>query len=70
MGITRARQTLAMTLAGKRRQFGETINCDPSRFLAELPAEDLAWQGGEASDEQANEERGQETLAGLMSMFN
>ena len=70
VGITRARETLAMTLAGKRRQFGEMINCEPSRFLGELPAEDLAWQGGDSSDEQANEERGQETLAGLMSMFN
>ena len=33
VGITRARETLAMTLAGKRRQFGEMINCEPSRFL-------------------------------------
>ena len=37
VGITRAQQTLAMTLATKRRQFGETINCRPSRFIAELP---------------------------------
>ena len=27
VGITRAQQTLAMTMAAKRRQFGETINC-------------------------------------------
>jgi ATP-dependent DNA helicase Rep len=70
VGITRARETLAMTMAGKRRQFGETINCEPSRFIEELPQDDLAWQGGDANDEQANEERGQETLAGLMSMFS
>ncbi|MDH5172875.1 MAG: UvrD-helicase domain-containing protein, partial [Gammaproteobacteria bacterium] len=37
VGITRAQQTLTMTLALKRRQFGETVNCEPSRFLAELP---------------------------------
>ena len=69
VGITRARETLAMTMASKRRQFGETINCEPSRFIEELPQDDLTFQGGDMDDEQANEERGQETLAGLMSMF-
>ncbi|MEP5567109.1 MAG: DNA helicase Rep [Halioglobus sp.] len=69
VGITRAQQTLAMTMATKRRQFGETINCEPSRFIEELPQEDLTWQGGDAKDEQANEERAQETLAGLRGLF-
>ncbi len=69
VAITRARETLALTMASKRRQFGETINCDPSRFIEELPAEDLQWQGADVNDEQANEERGQETLAGLMDLF-
>jgi len=70
VGITRARQTLAMTLAGKRRQFGETINCKPSRFIDELPQDDLSFQGGGREDAKANEERGQETLAGLKSLFS
>ena len=69
VGITRARQTLSMTMARKRRQFGETINCEPSRFIEELPADDLQWQGGEEDTAQANEERGQETLASLKSLF-
>jgi len=69
VGITRARETLAMTLALKRRQFGETINCEPSRFIAELPQDDLQWQGGGTDTEEANEERGQETLAGLKNLF-
>jgi ATP-dependent DNA helicase Rep len=69
VGITRAQETLAMTLALKRRQFGETINCEPSRFIAELPQDDLQWQGGGADTEEANEERGQETLAGLKNLF-
>ncbi len=70
VGITRARQTLAMTMARKRRQFGETINCEPSRFLDELPAEDLRWQGREDEDSaEANQQRGMETLAGLKSLL-
>jgi ATP-dependent DNA helicase Rep len=69
VGITRARQTLSMTMARKRRQFGETINCEPSRFIEELPADDLQWQGGDEDTAQANEERGQETLDSLKSLF-
>ena len=69
VGITRAQQTLAMTLALKRRQFGETINCEPSRFIAELPQDDIHWQGGQEDSGEANEERGQETLAGLKNLF-
>jgi ATP-dependent DNA helicase Rep len=70
VGITRAQQTLAMTLAQKRRQFGETVNCEASRFIDELPPDDLQWQGGGADTQEANEERGMETLAGLKSLFS
>jgi len=69
VGITRAQQSLTMTMALKRRQFGETINCEASRFIAELPQEDLQWQGGGADSAEANEQRGQETLAGLKNLF-
>ncbi len=69
VGITRARQTLCMTLARKRRQFGESVTCEPSRFIAELPEEDLHWQGGGQDTAEANATRGQETLAGLKGLF-
>jgi ATP-dependent DNA helicase Rep len=69
VGITRARETLAMTLASSRRQYGETIHCEPSRFLDELPAEDITWQGGEGASQEDNEARARETLAGLKSLF-
>ena len=69
VGITRARETLSMTMALKRRQFGKTITCEPSRFIEELPQDDLQWQGGGADTEEANEKRGRETLAGLKNLF-
>lgn len=69
VGITRARETLHMTMAQKRRQFGETIDCEPSRFLEELPPEDLQWQGGGEETQEENEERAAETLAGLKDLF-
>jgi len=69
VGITRARQTLCMTLAAKRRQYGDSVTCEPSRFIAELPQDDLTFQGGDAPDPQANAARGQETLDGLRNLF-
>ncbi|WP_027669384.1 DNA helicase Rep [Rheinheimera baltica] len=44
VGITRARKELIFTYAKERRQFGETIRPEPSRFLYELPQDDLEWQ--------------------------
>ncbi|MEZ5573482.1 MAG: DNA helicase Rep [Halioglobus sp.] len=69
VGITRAQQTLSMTMAMKRRQFGETLNCEPSRFIAELPQDDLQWQGGGLDTEEDNKARGLETLEGLKGLF-
>ena len=44
MGITRAQQTLTFSLCRERRQFGELIRPEPSRFLAELPQDDVQWE--------------------------
>ncbi|MFK5985685.1 MAG: UvrD-helicase domain-containing protein [Pseudomonadota bacterium] len=46
VGITRAREQLTLTMAAKRRRFGEDIDCEPSRFISELPEEDLQWING------------------------
>lgn len=71
VGITRAQKTLTLTLAGKRKQFGEVIESTPSRFLDELPQEDIVREGfvGESSPE-LNQERGSETLANLRNLFS
>jgi superfamily I DNA/RNA helicase len=66
----RARHSLTLTLAGHRRRYGELTPCQPSRFLEELPQEDLLWIGGES--EQAREEsrkRGAQHLAGLRNLL-
>ncbi|MDQ2078385.1 DNA helicase Rep [Marinimicrobium sp. ABcell2] len=69
VGITRAQRTLTLTLAGKRKQFGDISDTTPSRFLEELPAEDLEYEGfGELSPEK-NHARGEETLNSLLDMF-
>ncbi len=45
VGITRAQKELTFSLCRERRQYGETIKPEPSRFLLELPQDDLAWEG-------------------------
>lgn len=70
VGITRAQKTLTMTLAGKRKQFGEHSETTPSRFLEELPAEDVEREGfGERSAEK-NTAQGAETLSSLLNLFD
>ncbi len=44
VGITRAQQNLWFSLCKERRQFGELIRPEPSRFLLELPENDLQWE--------------------------
>lgn len=44
VGITRAQKELTFTLCRERRQYGELVKPEPSRFLLELPQDDLAWE--------------------------
>ena len=70
VGITRAQKTLTLTLAATRKQFGEKQTVTPSRFLDEIPAEDVEREGFHESNPENNEKRGQETLSSLMNMFD
>ncbi|MCW3149470.1 DNA helicase Rep [Stutzerimonas stutzeri] len=69
VGITRARQNLAMTFAAKRKQYGEIIECMPSRFLDELPSEDLEWEGQEDAPVEVKAARGNDALAAMRAML-
>ena len=44
VAMTRAQHGLTLSLARARQRYGESIDCDPSRFLEELPVDDLDWQ--------------------------
>ena len=69
VGITRAKRALTFTLARRRRRFGETVQTEPSRFLAELPEEDLEWDGRQTADPEARKERGLAHLASLKEIL-
>ena len=70
VGITRAKVTLTITLARARKQFGEVRDCIPSRFLDELPADDLLVEGNGEKNPEVNKARGKATLNSLRSMFD
>ena len=52
VGITRAQRQLFFSYAKERRQYGEIIKTEPSRFLLELPQDDLEWQNKRPKDSQ------------------
>lgn len=71
VGITRAQKELTFTLCKERRQYGELIKPTQSRFLDELPIDDLEWEN--AKPPQTAEERMQKSkahIANIRAMFN
>lgn len=70
VGITRAKETLTITLARQRKQFGELLDCSPSRFLDELPQDDLQIEGNGEKNPEVNKARGRATLSSLRNMFD
>ncbi len=66
VGITRARETLTLTYAATRKQYGEKLETIPSRFLDELPEDDLKWIGMGNLDAEANQKKGKATLSALL----
>ncbi|MEX1198758.1 MAG: DNA helicase Rep [Pseudohongiellaceae bacterium] len=69
VGITRAQRSLVFTLAKKRKQFGETFATTHSRFLDELPPDQLVWEGREARTEEQRREANESAVAGLKSLL-
>ena len=70
VGITRAQQTLCFTLCKERRQFGELIKPEPSRFLLELPQDDLQWERDKPPmTEQQKREKTAANIANLRALL-
>ena len=67
VGITRAREQLNFTYASKRKQYGEIVECQPSRFLDELPEEDLFWDGLTPPTKEENQALGDAVMANLLA---
>ncbi|MBQ0753091.1 MAG: UvrD-helicase domain-containing protein [Gammaproteobacteria bacterium] len=71
VGITRARQSLTMTQAMVRKQYGEKVATSISRFVAEMPHDDIEYIGeGAVIDESKDDQVAEDTLAALKAMLN
>lgn len=71
VGITRAQRTLTLSLAAQRKRYGDATDCEPSRFLQELPQDDLQWMGtGVEVNKEESHERGMSHLAALRGLLS
>jgi ATP-dependent DNA helicase Rep len=70
VAITRAKERLTLSHAESKVRFGARIRTTPSRFLAELPQDDLAIDGADPeADASARHERARAHLDRLSAMF-
>lgn len=70
VGITRAQKELTLSLSSKRRRYGEVVDCEPSRFLAELPEENLEWiEGKQQLQGEERKALGRASIAGIRELL-
>ncbi|CAG1021435.1 partial ATP-dependent DNA helicase Rep, partial [Patescibacteria group bacterium] len=70
VGITRAQKTCTFSYCTHRKRYGETVACEPSRFLLELPESELEWLSKKPLDSEAAKERGKAHLEALKMMLS
>lgn len=70
VGITRAQRTLTFSYCTHRKRYGEVSECEPSRFLNELPEEDLEWVSKKKLAPEEQKQRGKANLAHLKTMLS
>ncbi|MCC8446246.1 UvrD-helicase domain-containing protein [Xanthomonas translucens] len=71
VGITRAKEQLWMSYSKLTRKFGEHIRLKPSRFFAEIPAEEMQRDGADpVADAERKKERANAGLAAIQALFD
>ncbi len=70
VGVTRAKEQVTLMYATRTRRYGEIIANEPSRFLKELPADDIHWSGQDLErDAVHREELASSHIARLASLL-
>lgn len=69
VGLTRAREHLVLTHARTRSRFGASEECEPSRFLDELPEEHLVWPDAQPVDSETQARSARAHFEGLKAML-
>ncbi len=70
VGITRAMKTLTLSYTRHRKRFGDLISCEPSRFIAELPADEIRWDTDKVTDPAQLQDTGRAHLASIRALRN
>ena len=70
VGITRAQKSLNISWCKKRKRAGEIQMCEPSRFIAELPKDDLRHFGNPFNkDSETSRDFGKSKMANIRAML-
>ncbi|MCG6410673.1 DNA helicase Rep [Vibrio fluvialis] len=70
VGITRAQRELTFIMCKERRQFGELLKPTQSRFLDELPYDDVEWEiKKKPLSQEERMAKGQAHIANIRAMF-
>jgi ATP-dependent DNA helicase Rep len=69
VGITRAQKSLNISWCKKRKRAGEMELCEPSRFIAELPKDDVRHFGNPFNDPEISKDFGKAKMANIKAML-
>ncbi|HNZ57206.1 MAG TPA: UvrD-helicase domain-containing protein [Methylophilaceae bacterium] len=70
VGITRAQKSLNISWCKKRKRAGEMEMCEPSRFIAEIPKDDVRHFGNPFNkDPEASKDFGKSKMANIRAML-
>ena len=69
VGITRAQKSLSISWCKKRKRAGEMEACEPSRFIDELPKNDLRHFGNPFNDPVVSKDIGRAKLDAIKAML-
>lgn len=71
VGITRAQKSLNISWCKKRKRAGEMEMCEPSRFIAEIPKDDVRHFGNPFNkDPEASKDFGKSKMANIRAMLS
>ncbi|HER35392.1 MAG TPA: ATP-dependent DNA helicase Rep, partial [Halothiobacillaceae bacterium] len=71
VGITRAQKSLTFTLTKRRRRYGQWRDVRPSRFLEEIDADLLRWEGiGVQKSEEEHRATAAEAMSTIRAMLD
>ena len=70
VGITRAQRSCTFSYCKYRKREGESVETDPSRFLDELPLDELQWKSKKNSTPEPDKQTGREGIKGARAALD